>query len=63
MKKCPKCNRRDFALNNNFCYKDGLKLVDADRCACGNELLACDVFCPVCGLEVKNDTTNIPTNQ
>lgn len=56
MKICPKCGDIDAFGINNYCYKDGAKLIEVPVCKCGKELIDIYKFCPKCGVEIKKES-------
>jgi hypothetical protein len=58
MKKCPVCNYETSNVTNNFCFKDGTKLIETDSlCLCGYEYSPVDKYCVKCGAKRNVDTT------
>lgn len=50
MKMCPECRFMDTDPRNNYCYKDGAKLITPAECdGCTRLLHPVDKFCPACG--------------
>jgi uncharacterized Zn finger protein (UPF0148 family) len=55
-KHCPKCKTTLVAVDDEFCYRDGTRLVNMPIHDCGRELGPFDKFCPKCGKDLTEET-------
>ena len=61
MKKCPKC-QTEYSDDTLFCYKCGVKLVEAHHCPeCGKEIDGDEKFCPHCGVDLVKKNNELHT--
>jgi hypothetical protein len=58
MKECPRCGFAPLGAEKEFCYKDGMKLVERGitLCICGKQFDSrYDKFCEYCGAPVQKN--------
>lgn len=58
MKRCAKCSFTVHMSDDVFCYSCGEVLVSLPTCNCGYEFGLIDNFCPHCGEEKPESSSN-----
>ena len=65
MKMCPVCRTVPFSPADGFCYKEGVKLIEAPTCrSCGRDYVPdVEAFCARCGEQLSGREEMINANQ